>query len=290
MADMKLLVKGEHKLGESALWHESAKRWFWVDLYEPMLCSFDPATKQSTRRSIDLPAPIGSVVATSDPDVLLISHRGGISWLALKDLSLRLFANPEQGRAEVISNDMKVDRWGRLWLATSHDKEQQPRGALWCVENSARFHLADVGFAIGNGPAFSPDGKILYFSDSYNAQILAYDISLQDGQVRDRRVFAQFSAGEGLPDGLTVDAAGNLWSAQWAGASIFKLAPTGEKLQRIPVPSSHVTSVAFHGCSLLITTARDGLSAEQLAQYPLSGSVFAYETSEEGVVEKLFQV
>ena len=290
MTDMKLLVKGEHKLAESPLWHEALGCWFWVDLYEPMLCSFDPTSGTGTRRALDLPAPIGSIVATTNPNVLVVSHRQGLSTLHIDDLSLKFFANPEQDRADVISNDLKVDRWGRLWLATSHDKEQLPRGALWCVENSGNCSLADVGFAIGNGPAFSPDGSVLYFSDSFNRQILAFDISPDHRHVRRRRVFAQFSVDEGMPDGLTVDAGGNLWSAQWAGASVFKLSPDGEKIQRIEVPSGHVTSVAFHQNKLLITTARDGLSPELLQRYPLSGSLFELDTNEFGLPETLFQL
>ena len=290
MADLKLLVKGEHKLGESGLWHAARKLWFWVDLYEPMLCSYDPVSGVATSRALDLPAPIGSIVATTDPDVLLVSHRLGLSTLRIDDLALLPYANPEQGRDGVISNDLKVDRWGRLWLATSHEKEQLPRGALWCVENSNRWTLVDVGFAIGNGPAFSPDGKVLYFSDSFNRQILAYDISKDSPNAAARRVFAQFTNEEGMPDGLTVDASGNIWSAQWAGASIFKLSSAGEKLQRIAVPSGHVTSVAFNGNRLLITTARDGLSDEALQHYPLSGSLFELDTDEMGLAEPLFQL
>ncbi len=290
MADLKLLVKGEHKLGESALWHVAQEKWFWVDLYEPMLCSSDPNSGEATRRAIDLPAPIGSIVATTNPDVLMVSHAQGLSTLRIDDLALTPYANPEQGREGVISNDLKVDRWGRLWLATSHDKEQLPRGTLWRVESSTRWTLADVGFAIGNGPAFSPDGKVLYFSDSFNRQILAYDISRTEPQVRNRRVFAQFTVDEGMPDGLTVDASGHVWSAQWAGASVFKLSAAGEKLQHIAVPSGHVTSVAFNRDKLFITTARDGLDAETLQHYPLSGSVFQLDTDEMGVPETLFQV
>ena len=253
-----------------------------------MLCSFDPNSGEATQRSLDLPAPIGSIVATSDPDVLMICHRQGLSTLRIDNLSLISYANPEQGRDGVISNDLKVDRWGRLWLATSHEKEQLPRGALWCVESSTQWTLADVGFAIGNGPAFSPDGTVLYLSDSFNRQILAYDISPQSPHVFRRRVFAQFTLEEGMPDGLTVDAKGHVWSAQWAGASIIKLSSTGEKLEHIAVPSGHVTSVAFHGSKLLITTARDGLSVETLERYPLSGSVFELETDAQGLAEVLF--
>jgi xylono-1,5-lactonase len=289
MTNIKLLVKGEHKLAEAALWHEARKCFFWIDLYEPMLCSFDPATGLATQRVLEIAAPIGAIVATVHADSFLLSHGDGISVLNIDDLSLVPFADPENGRSDVIANDMKMDRWGRLWFGSSHAKEVLPRGALWCVEDAGHIHLGDVGFAISNGPAFSPDGTTLYFSDSFNRQILAYDLSQQDCKLRNRRIFASFNQAEGLPDGLTVDAAGCVWSAQWAGASIFRLSPSGEKMQRIAVPSGHVTSLAFHGKMLFITTARDGLSPEALENYPLSGSLFSYQAGVAGIPETLFK-
>ncbi len=288
MVDMKLVVKSEHKLGESALWHEVRQLFYWIDLYDPMLCSFDPASGKATRRDLALPAPIGAIVATTSPDHFLVSHGAGLSVLHIDDLTLSPYADPEQGRLDVIANDMKVDRFGRLWFGTSHAKETLPRGALWCVENTKHIHLADVGFAVSNGPAFSLDGHTMYFSDSANYKILAYDVSKDDCKLRNRRVFASFSEAEGVPDGLTVDAAGNIWSAQWAAASIFKLSPLGEKLQRFAVPSGHVTSLVLAGKTLFITTAREGLSPDILKKYPQSGSLFALETDVKGVPETLF--
>jgi xylono-1,5-lactonase len=290
MTDMKLIVKGEHKLGESMLWHEAHKCLYWVDLYEPMLCRFDLMTKELVQRPLALPAPIGSIVATSDPQHLLIAHGKGLSLLNLVDLSLTAFADPEQGRCDVIANDMKVDRWGRLWFGTSHVRETLPRGALWCVESNKAVHLADVGFAISNGPAFSLGGYLMYFSDSFNRQILCYDLSKQDCRLRNRRVLATFTEDEGLPDGLTVDAEGCVWVALWSGAAIMRLSAKGEKLGRFDVPAGHVTSLAFCGETIFITTARDGLSDESLEKYPLSGSVFAVDVGVAGVSERVFEV
>jgi xylono-1,5-lactonase len=288
VSDIKLLVEVQHRLGEGALWHEARGCLFWIDLYEPSLNSFDPVTGGLTHRALNLATPIGAVVATTRSDRLLISHPGGLSVLDIDNLTLTPYANPENGRPDQSPNDMKVDRWGRLWFGTSHAKELEPRGALWCVEDDKHIHLCDVGFAVSNGPAFSPDGKTMYFSDSANHQILAYDISRDNCLAKNRRVFATFSEDEGMPDGLTVDAEGCVWSAQWAGASVIRLSASGEKLQRISLPSGHVTSVAFHGSTLYITTARDGLSEQVLARYPLSGSVFKLETDAVGVAETLF--
>ncbi len=288
MSDLKLLVDARHRLGEAALWHEARSCLFWIDLYEPSLNSFDPRTGQITRRSLALPVPIGAIAATNSANHLLLSHVNGLSVLHIDDLKLSPYANPENGRADVISNDMKVDRWGRLWFGTSHAKELEPRGALWCVKDAQHFQLSDAGFAVSNGPAFSPGGSVMYFSDSSNFQILAYDISQDDLQARNRRVFCSFAPEEGQPDGLTVDADGCIWSAQWAGYSIFKLSPAGEKLERIAVPSGHVTSLAFKASTLYITTARDALPDDKLQQFPLSGGIFTLETNVEGVAETVF--
>jgi xylono-1,5-lactonase len=288
MAEVQVLVKAEHKLGESMLWHEGRQCLFWIDLYDPMLCSYYPTTGVSTRRSLMLPPPIGAIAATTAPDILMLAHRGGLSLLHIDSLQVTAYAGPEQGRDGVIYNDMKVDRWGRLWVGTSHEKEILPRGALWCVENAKRLALGDVGFAVSNGPAFSPGGDVMYFSDSVNRKILAYDISRESLHPQGRQVFASFSVEEGLPDGMTVDAEGCVWSAQWGGASIFRLSPKGEKLARVAVPAYQVTSLAFKGKTLFITTARDGLSDDILHKYPLTGSVFKLETDVQGLPEKLF--
>jgi xylono-1,5-lactonase len=288
MVDVETIVKAEHKLGESMLWHEGRQCLFWIDLSDPMLCSYDPASGISTRHALALPPPIGAIAATTDTNVLMLAHRGGLSLLHIDSLQLTPYGDPEQGRDGVIYNDMKVDRWGRLWVGTSHEKEILPRGALWCVENAKKFALGDVGFAVSNGPAFSPDGRVMYFSDSANRQILTYDVSPDHLHSKGRRVFSTFTTEEGVPDGLTVDAEGCVWSAQWGGACVFRLSPKGEKLKRIAVPAYQVTSVVLLGKTLFITSAREGLSADILKEYPLTGSVFSLETDVAGLPEKLF--
>ena len=288
MGKVELLTRANHVLGEAMLWHAARKCLMWIDLYEPMLCSLDLENGKVARQLLDVAAPIGAIVATTHPDLLIMSHRNGLSIVDLNSLALTPYANPEQNRDGVIYNDMKVDRWGRLWVGTSHDKEVMPRGALWCLKTPHDYRLADAGFAISNGPAFSPDGNTMYFSDSFNREILAYDISPGHEHAQNRRVFARFHEEDGLPDGLTVDASGCVWSAQWNGACIFKLAPSGEVLARYDVPAGNVTSLAFHGTTLFITTARDSLSQDMLEKYPLTGSVFKSDTDSHGLPETLF--
>ena len=155
-------------------------------------------------------------------DVVMLAHRGGLSLLDLRDMSLTPYCDPEGGRDAIIYNDIKVDRWGRVWVGTSHARELEPRGALWCVESATRFALADAGFAIANGPAFSRDGGTLYFNDSLGRTTFAYDIAPGHLAARNRRVLVHHGEGDGLPDGVVVDANDDVWTAQWAGSAILK--------------------------------------------------------------------
>ena len=59
----------------------------------------------------------------------MLAHRGGLSVLDVRDMELTPYCDPEGGRDAIIYNDIKVDRWGRLWVGTSHEKELEARGA-----------------------------------------------------------------------------------------------------------------------------------------------------------------
>ena len=283
----------DNKLGESPIWHAARQKIYWLDLYAPALFECNADGSHFRARPIAAEAPIGSLVASTEPHMVVIALKTGLHLLNLDTLELTFYCDPENGRAGVIPNDLKVDRWGRIWLATSHEREKDPRGALWCVSGKNNWALADVGFPVSNGPAFSRDGHTMYFNDSVGRQTLAYDISNQHLRAEHRRVLATYSETEGVPDGLTVDENGDLWIAMWAGACVLQLSGTGEKLKHINVPAFQPSSVAFAGAAmnwLAITSARDGLPDGRLTDYPLSGSLFACDLDVKGIPEPLFKL
>ena len=288
---MRVLADVANRLGESVLWHRPTGTIHWIDLLEPERLAYDVTTGQLSRHTFDLPAPLGALVQTTDPNVFVLAHRGGLAWLGNADSLLKPFVDPERGRDGVSYNDCKVDRFGRLWVGTSHIAELEPRGCLWCVTSNGTATLADAGFAVSNGPAFSPDGRTMYFSDSLARKILTYDIGPDTPQARNRRVFATFADQDGLPDGLTVDAEGCVWVAHWAGSQISRWSPDGERLESMAVPSVHVTALAFGGAdmrTLHITTAREAADPLALQDLPHSGALFAYESGCEGIAETPF--
>lgn len=293
MSGVELFFQFEHRLGESIIWHEAQQCLLWIDLYDPALFRHDPRLRKTEGRALAVAPPIGAVVATEDADLLLLSHCGGLSFLRISNLEITPYCDPEHGRDGIIYNDLKCDRWGRVWAGTSHALEKEPRGALWCVADKDQMALGDVGFAVSNGPAFSPDGRTMYFNDSVGRQTLAYDISPDDLHARNRRIVKTYAVEEGLPDGVIVDAEGMVWIAHWGGACVSRITPEGKTLASFPVPAQNVTTMCFAGPelrTLYITTARDGMDDKQLREWPLSGSVFKLDMDVAGLPEPLMRL
>jgi len=293
MSVLRNVYTASNQLGEAAIWHAASQRLLWIDLYAPKLFIHDPVTNTTDVRVVALKGPLGAIAATSSPALLVITNVEGVSALNIATGATKLFARPEQNRDELIYNDCKVDRFGRLWVGSSHHKEAEARGALWCVLPNGVCYLGDAGFAVSNGPAFSLDGKTMYFNDSAAYRTFAYDIAADDPHPRNRRLFLNFTVEEGMPDGMTVDSEGCLWIAHWGGACITRTAPSGERLRTIPIPALFTTTVGFGGAgyrTLYVTSAKAGLSAEMMAKYPASGDLFALEPGVAGVPEPLFEI
>ena len=101
------------------------------------------------------------------------------------------------------------------------------------------------------------------------------DYDQSTGAVGTRRPTLQLN--DAVPDGLCLDATGNLWLAAWSQGQVRCYSPAGELLDVIELPAPHTTSLAFVGPELdqlLITTARGELSPAEQEEFPLSGSLF----------------
>lgn len=127
-----------------------------------------------------------------------------------------------------------------------------------------------------NGLGFSPNNQTLYFTDSVARSIFAYDYDAATGTVRNRRVFVQVPSTGGLPDGLTVDAEGFVWSAEWYGSRIVRYDPNGSVERRIDTPAKQTSSLTFGGPDLseiFITSAGESgpLPVMPPGYDPLSG-------------------
>jgi D-xylonolactonase len=167
-------------------------------------------------------------------------------------------------------NDCCVDPTGRLITETFFYSPgtNYPLGNLVLLDFDGTARALDGGYHLANGLAFSPDGATLYATDTVLRRIYAYDYDVQRGAVSGKRILVELDNAEGIPDGLTVDTDGNLWSASWYGGCVHCFRSNGTLAGRLPVPAKQVSSVTFGGTdlgALYITTAGQ---SEQLPVMP----------------------
>jgi D-xylonolactonase len=183
-------------------------------------------------------------------------------------------------------NDGKVDPRGNLWAGTLDRDCEQPVGSLYHIARDFAWRAVDHGYLCTNGPAFSPNGRILYHTDSMQRTIYQFDLDLDSGTLANKRVFAQIHEDGGLLDGMTMDCDGRLWVAHFGGARVTALNPTGTIDRILQVPATNVTSCRFggaNGSTLFISTSRIWMTDAQLRELPLAGSLFACEGLASGI-------
>jgi len=138
---------------------------------------------------------------------------------------------------------------------------------------------------------WSPDGSRMYHIDSWIRTVFAYDYDSASGTISNRSVLCTFEESDGSPDGLTVNARGNLWIAMWDGWRIVNIDPAGRRIGEIPVPVQKPTSCCFGGADLsvlFITSASAYLTAADLARGPLAGAIMAVEPGVKGLPDRRF--
>ncbi|HAF9107672.1 TPA: chorismate mutase [Salmonella enterica subsp. enterica serovar Paratyphi A] len=106
-----------------------------------------------------------------------------------------------------------------------------------------------------------------------------------------RELFRHFGEGEGLPDGAAMDSEGCYWSAMFDGWRVARFSPQGEQLEEYRLPVRCPTMVCFGGAdmkTLFITTTRENMSAQEVADYPLSGAIFTLQVAVAGMKKSRF--
>lgn len=283
------LVPSQNSCGEVPVWDPHTRRVTWSDFGDRLVWSYDVRTGQSWSQATAL--TIGGWGRRAGGGWIASTEKGIAIWdQEANEFELR--ADPEHGNPEMRYGDAVVDRDGRFLCGTVYTADRTAaRGVLYSYEPNGTVSTLATGFAVPNGLGLSPDGATLYVTDMFHHRIVAYDYDRSTGAVAGKRTFVTVSPEQGYPDGLTVDSAGFVWSCHWAGSCITRYTARGsvDRVLRLPVPN--VTCCAFGGADLtdlFITTARKGLSEEEIARYPLSGDLFRVHVDVPGLVEPLF--
>ena len=276
---MKIEIVADVKttLGEGPLWDVEQQRLYWID-------SFDGRVFRSTHdgreiRAWDVPMKIGSMALRKDGSGAIVSLQRGFHLLDFKTGDVELIHDPEPDKAANRLNDGKVDKRGRFVAGSMDTMESGPNGALYRVDPDLSVHTLDTGIIVSNGPCWSPDGNIFYFTDTWTGEIWAYDYDQETGGVSNRRTFTKVDqSGGGAADGSTVDAEGCLWNALVYDGKIVRYRPDGSVERVIEMPVKKVTSVMFGGPNLDILYVTS-MAKPPLPRFPgdgvLRGSLFA---------------
>lgn len=275
-------------LGEGALWSPRDDDLFWVDILGKTLMKAGIASGQE--HSWDMPAEIGGAVLRRSGGLVVVL-RSGFAFFSPETGALRPISDPESDHPFNRFNDCCVDQTGRMWAGTMDFDAKKETGHLYRLDPDLSVHRMDSGYIVTNGPAFSPNGDLMYHNETMRGQVFVFDHDPATGEISNKQLLMQMDEKDGLPDGLAVDAEGHLWIAHVTGGKICRYDPGGRLLQSIPLPTPIVTSCAFGGpdlSTLFITTGRILLSEQELKEYPLSGSLFALETDTKGLPPGLF--
>jgi len=273
-----LLVDGHHELGEGVLWCERSQTVFWTDIHASRLWNHDPAS--GATRSWSMPERLCCFAFTADARRLLIGLASRLAFFDLDTGSISPICRIEDDLPTTRLNDGRCDRQGRFVFGTlNEDAGRDPIASFYRLNADLSLErLALPGIAISNSICFSLDGKLMYHCDSMAGKIMVCDYDTDSGAVSHQRVFADLAQQPGGPDGSTVDAEGYLWNAQWGGARVVRFAPDGSIDRIVEVPTAQPSCVAFGGATfdtLFVTTAHEGMSAEQRAQDKLAGGLFS---------------
>lgn len=269
-------------LGEGPVWvARDAALWF-VDIKEHRIHRFNPATGAS--RQWAAPAQVGWVLPTADGR-FAAGLQTGVHRFDPADGSFALLHAPEAHLPGNRQNDATVAPDGAIWFGTMDDGEEQDSGRFYRLHKGL---CADAGLppvSITNGPALSPDGRILYHTDTLGKKIWRTTLA-EDGGVVDTTLFAEIEDGAGYPDGPTVDAEGCVWTGLFGGWAVRRYDPAGKRMRDVRFPVANITKIAFGGADLrtaYATTARKGLDMTALTAQPLAGDLFAFDPGVAGL-------
>lgn len=261
-------------LGEGPVYDEINNSILWIDIVNALIIEHD--VNNQTERKIEIGSMIGSFAIMEDGN-FIAALQEGIAIINRTTGDKKIIASPEVNIPSNRFNDGKCSPDGRFWAGSMSLNETDPSGSLYSIDKDFKAEKLEGGLTISNGLCWSLNKKYFYFIDTPTLQVVRYDYT--NGNISNKKTVITIDAAkDGYPDGMTIDADGNLWIAHWGGWQVACWNPTtGEKMTAIQLPVSQVTSICFGGedfSDMFISSARRGLTSEQLESEPLAGATF----------------
>jgi L-arabinonolactonase len=282
------IIRVGNTLGEGVVWDCERRRVWWTDIQEKKLFRHDP--QAGGLEKFHLPERLGSFGLVEGGTQIVAAFETGFAFYQAETGALDWIARPPHAGKGIRFNDGRVDRQGRFWAGSMVEGPGGPRGKLYRLDGNGRYEICLSDIAISNSICFSPDGRTMYFADTPRRIIHRYALDPGSGKLSDPHIFATTPTGA-FPDGAQVDSDGCVWSAHWGAGQVVRYAPDGRIDIAIDLPVAQPTCVTFGGDKLdllFVTTAREGLSVQDLARQPEAGNVFVYRTDVSGLNDARF--
>jgi len=261
--------------GEGPVWDSENARLYWIDIPVGDILCF--SIKENKIEKFSVEQKIGSI-ALAGSGRLIAALKSGFYAIDFPGKQMAWIVNPESDKPQNRFNDGKCDPAGRFWAGSMSDGGVARSGTLYTLEKNGSVSKKLEGLSIPNGMAWDLNKCKYYHIDTPTNQVVAYDYDDLSGGIENGKVVVEIDKKEGVPDGMTIDSEGMLWIAHWNGGRVSRWDPdSAEKLEEILLPVAKVTSCIFGGENmdeLFITTARIGLSEEELIREPLAGKTF----------------
>jgi sugar lactone lactonase YvrE len=288
--EVELVIDTQSALGEGAIWNYQTGELIWVNITDKILNFYNPRLKNNKEMFT------GQMIGTVVPDEsgkMMVALENGFYQLDPETGSKNLISNPEENIPGNRFNDGKCDPAGRFWAGTMSMEGKSQAGAPYRLDTDGSVHKMIENVTTSNGIVWSLNADKMYYIDTPTRKVMAWDYNNETGEISNPKAAVEIPEEMGFPDGMTIDAAGNVWIALWGGAAVGCWNPeSGELLQTIDVPAKNVTSCAFGDedlGTLYITTARQGTSDEELDKFPHAGGVFKIRPGVKGVEAFFFK-
>lgn len=285
MVDVRQVFASDAKLGEGAVWDAQRGVLWFVDIKRHELWHFDPATGSNARA--EAPGQIGWALP-AEGGLLLCGLQDGLHTFDPETQVFTKIATIDGEPATNRLNDACTDPWGRVWFGSMDDGETEDSGRFYLFDRGDIMPSGPEGIRITNGPAVSPAGDRIYFTDTTEQRIMVAPLG-KDG-AGEAKPFVRTSEAfpDAYPDGPVVDAEDHVWTALYLGQHVARYSPDGKLVDKIEIPARDITKMAFGGADLttgFVTSATKNMTDEDMARWPQAGSLFAFDAPVEGFAQ-----
>jgi len=169
------------------VWSLSENVLYWVDIIRHELWKYDPQNGKTETRKLESSA---SSVTPCDDGRLLLACKDGIAFFDWESGSREIVAQLEDAESTNGPNEGRCDPAGRFWVGTMPDDGIGNSGALYRIGSDCKPHRVLENLSVPNTLVWAPDLETMYFADSTEQTIYAFDYDIGSGEIGNRRVFA----------------------------------------------------------------------------------------------------